>query len=96
MLRRNRTRTGHLVSGPYRILYDERPGHQAIDVDSARSEFLQCCISEVLQKVFGTCGWRRRARDYYLLAKIIRCQSFSATEVMSLITCLMVRYSSNE
>lgn len=34
--------------------------------------------------------------DCYLLAKIIRCQSFSATEVMSLITCLMVRYSSNE
>lgn len=34
--------------------------------------------------------------DYYLLAKTILCQSFSATEVISLITCLMVRYSSNE
>lgn len=57
-----------------------------------------------LDAVLVKCSTRRLApavsagdrADYYLLAKTIRCQSFSATEVISLITCLMVKYSSNE
>ncbi len=32
----------------------------------------------------------------YRLVNIVRCQALSATPVMSLMTCLMVRYSSNE
>ena len=37
-----------------------------------------------------------RERPGYRFVKMIRCQSFSATAVMSLITCLIVRYSSKE
>ena len=41
-------------------------------------------------------GERAAARVQSRLVKIVRCQSLSATPVMSLITCLMVRYSSKE